>query len=75
MDPLGNLLTTHPIQMGWELTMEPYPSGQFGLIDDPDGKFGNGSFWTWTRTRSDGPEALLTLVQIMMNTIIDGSRW
>ena len=42
--------------------MEPYPSGQFGFIDDPDCQFGNGSVWTRTRTRSDGPELLLTLV-------------
>jgi len=61
MDPLCNPLTTRPIQTGWEFTMEPYPSGQFGLIDDPDRQFGNGSVWTRTRTRSDGPEPLLTL--------------
>jgi hypothetical protein len=62
MDPLGDPLTTRPILTGWELTMEPYPSGQFGFIDDPDRQIGNGSVWTWTRTRSDGPEPLLTLV-------------
>jgi hypothetical protein len=41
--------------------MEPYPSGQFGFVDDPDRQFGNCSVWTRTRTRSDGPEPLLTL--------------
>jgi hypothetical protein len=61
MDPLCDPLTTRPIQTGWEFTMEPYPSGQFGFIDDPDCQFGNGSVWTRTRTRSDGPEPLLTL--------------
>jgi hypothetical protein len=61
MDPLGDPLTTRPILTGWEFTMEPYPSGQFGFIDDPDRQFGNGSVWTRTRTRSDGPEPLLTL--------------
>ena len=61
MDPLGNPLTARPIQTGWEFTMEPYPSGQFRFIDDPDRQFGNGSVWTRTRTRSDGPEPLLTL--------------
>jgi len=61
MDPLRNPLTTRPIQTGWGFTMEPYPSGQFGLIDDPDRQFGNGSVWTRTRTRSDGLEPLLTL--------------
>jgi hypothetical protein len=58
MDPLK----THPILPGWEFTMEPYPSGQFGFIDDPDRQFGNGSVLTWIRTRSDGPEPLLTLL-------------
>jgi len=61
MDPLGNPLPTHPIQTGWEFSMEPYPSGQFGFIDDPDHQFGNSSIWNRTRTRSDGPEPLLTL--------------
>ena len=61
MDPLGDLLTTRPIQMGWEFTMEAYPSRQFGFIDDPDRQFGNGAVWTRTRTWSDGPEPLLTL--------------
>ena len=42
--------------------MQPYPSVQFGFIDDPDRQFGNGSVWTRTQTRSDGPEPLLTLV-------------
>jgi len=42
--------------------MELYPIGQFGFIDDPDCRFGNSSVWTQTRTRSDGPEPLLTLV-------------
>jgi len=41
--------------------MELYPSGQFGFIDDPDRQFGNGSVWTRTRARSDGPQPLLTL--------------
>jgi hypothetical protein len=63
MDPLGDPLTTRPIQTGWEFTMEPYPSGQFGFIDYPDRQFGNGSVWTRIRTRSDGPEPFLTLVQ------------
>jgi len=61
MDPLGDPLTTRPIQTGWEFTMEPYPSWQFGFIDHPDRQFGNGSVWTRTRTRNDGLEPLLTL--------------
>ena len=62
MDPLCDPLTTRPIQTGWEFTMEPYSSGQFGFIDDPERQFGNGSVWTRTQTRSDGPEPLLTLM-------------
>jgi hypothetical protein len=61
MDSLGDTLTTRPNQPGWEITSEPYPSGQFGCIDDPDHHFSNGSVWTRTRTRSAGPEPLLTL--------------
>jgi hypothetical protein len=61
MDPLGDPLTTRPILKGWEFTMEPYPSGQFGFIDHLDRQFGNGSVWTQTWTRRDGPEPLLTL--------------
>jgi len=57
MDPL----TTRPIRTGWEFTMEPYPSWQFVFIGDPDRQFGNGSVWTRTWTRSDGPEPLLML--------------
>jgi hypothetical protein len=62
MDPLCDPLITRPIQTGWEFTFEPYPSGQFGYIDDLDHQFGNSSVWTRTRTRSDGLEPLLTLV-------------
>jgi hypothetical protein len=61
MDPLDDPLSTHPIQTGWEFTMEPYLSGQFGLIDDSDCQFGNCSVWTRTQTRSDRLEPLLTL--------------
>jgi hypothetical protein len=63
MDLLGDPLTTRPIQTGCEFTMEPYPSGQFGLIDDRDRQLGNGSVSTRARTRSDGPQPLLTLVR------------
>jgi len=69
MDPLGEPLATRPFQTGWEFSMEPYPGGQFGFIDDPDCQFGNGSVWTRTRTRSDGPEPLLTL---LLNHILAG---
>ena len=42
--------------------MEPEPSGQFRFIEDPDRKISNHLVWTRTRTGSDGPEALVTLV-------------
>jgi len=61
MDPLGSLLTTRPNQMGWEFTIEPYLSWQFGFIDIPDSQFGNCSGSTWTLTQSDGPEPLVSL--------------
>jgi hypothetical protein len=61
MDPQGDPLTSRRIQMGRGCTLEPYRSGQFRFIDDPEGQFDNGSVWTRTRTRSDGPEPLLTL--------------
>ena len=41
--------------------MEPYPSWQFGYIDDLDPQFGNRLVWTRTQTQSDSPELLLTL--------------
>jgi len=63
MHPLGDPLTTHPINMGWEFTIEWYPGWRFGFIDNPDRPFGSGPVWTRTRTRSDGPEPLLTLSQ------------
>jgi len=63
MDLLGNPLTTRPSQMGWEITFDLYSSWPFGFIDNLDRQFGIGSVWTWTRTWSDGPEPLLTLVK------------
>jgi hypothetical protein len=61
MDLLGDLLTTRPIQTGWEFTKEPYLSGQYGLIDNLDRQIGNSSVSTRTGTRSSCPETLLTL--------------
>jgi len=61
MDPLGDPLTTRLIQTGSEFTIELYLSVQFGFIDDLNRQLGNGSVWTRTRTRNDGPEPLLTL--------------
>jgi len=61
MDPLGDPLTTRPNQMGWESTREPDPSWRFGFSDNLDRQFGYRVDWTQIRTRSDGPEPLLTL--------------
>jgi len=58
MDPVGDPLETRTIQMVWGSTIEPDPSRRFFFIDDVDAQFGNGSIWTWKRTRSDGPEPL-----------------
>jgi hypothetical protein len=65
MDPLEDTLRTRPIQMGWEMSIEPYPKRQFRNIDDPDRQFGDGSVLTRTLTRSDGPEPLLTLAAVL----------
>ena len=62
MDPLDNPLSTHQIQTGRVFSKEPYPNGRFGFIDNPDRQFGAGVVPTRTRTRSDGPEPLLTLI-------------
>ena len=56
MDPL----TTRPIERCWEFTNEPYQSWRFWCIDIPHHHFGNSSFWTRTRTRSDYPEPFPT---------------
>jgi len=52
--------------------MQPYPNGQFRLIDHPDRQSGNGSVWTRTCTQSDGPEPLLTLIQPGGITCVQG---
>jgi len=62
MDLLGNPLTTHQIQMNWEISIEPYPNSGFSSIVNPDRQSGNGLGSTRSLTRSDGPEPLLTLV-------------
>jgi hypothetical protein len=50
MDPLGNPLTTCPIQTGLEFTIEAYLSWQFRFIDDTYRQFGNRSLWTQPQT-------------------------
>ena len=60
-DPLDNLLTTHPIQTGWELSIELYPNWQCRIIADPECVFHDSSVSTLTQTQSGGLEPLLTL--------------
>jgi len=61
MDPLGDPLTTRLSQTIWVIPIEPYPCWRYRFIDNLDCQFGNGPVLTLTRTRSDGPELLLTL--------------
>jgi len=70
MDLLDNLLTTHPIQISWESSIQPYLKRQFWCVDDPDHPFLNGSVLTWTPTSSDDPEQLLTLHSIRLLLVI-----
>jgi len=74
MDPLYNTLGTHPIQTGREMSIEPYPNRQFGFIENPDGQSGSGSVPTRTRTRSDGPDPLLTLDRTLNLTTLCWSQ-
>jgi len=59
MGPLGDQLATRPMQTDWQLTMEPYQSGQLVFIHDQDHQCGDDSVWTRTWTQSDGLETLL----------------
>jgi len=64
MDPLDNPLWTQPMQTGWENSIKLYPDEQFGCIDNSECKFGNSLVPTWSHTWSDGPQPLLTLIQV-----------
>jgi len=75
MDPLGDRLTTRRIQSGCKFIIEPYPSRQFGFLDNPDHQFGNGLGSTRTRTRSDGPDPLLTQVTEKLMMYGDTDCW
>jgi len=58
MDPLGDQLTTHPIETGWDISIEAYLSRHFGCTGNRDNECGNGSVVTRTRTESDSLEPL-----------------
>ena len=61
MVPLGDPLTTRPIQMGWEISIEPCPIWLFWYIDNPAGQFVNGLVPTRTWTPSYGLDPMPTL--------------
>jgi len=61
MDPLGNLPTTHPIQMGWDNFLLLYPKCRFGCINISDCRLGNTSFPIRTGTQSGCPEPFPSL--------------
>jgi len=63
MDLLGDPLTTHPTKMGWEISIELYPSWQIECIENLYCQSGCGLVWTRTRTCSNSPELLLTLIR------------
>lgn len=56
MNLVSNMLTTHPIQAVWEVTIQPCPCWRFRFVEDSDRQFCNCSVWIRTRTRSNGPE-------------------
>jgi hypothetical protein len=61
-DPLENPLRYRRIETGRERSSKPYLNSQLGFMDNLELQFGNQSVTTWTRTQSDIPEPLLTLV-------------
>jgi len=60
--PAGRPADNPAFQTGWEICIEPDPNWRFLSVDNPDHQYGNGSFLTQTRTRSDRPEPSLTLM-------------
>jgi hypothetical protein len=63
MDPWGYLLITRRIQMVWEVSVELCPNWPFKCIDNPERQFVNSSVLTQTRTRSDCPVPLLSVLK------------
>jgi len=75
MDLLGNPLTTRPSQTARKYTVEPYPSWRVTYIHHRDCQFGNGLVSTRSRTRSDGPEPVLTIVISLLWPIQSWTEW
>ena len=67
--PAGWPSDNPPNSDGWEVSHRKYPSWRFGFIDNPDYQFSNGSVWTLTRIRSDGPEPLLPLLLVCWSVL------
>jgi len=61
IDLLGNPLTSPLIQMGWEISIEPYANRRFVWIGNTDHRFGKCSVLNPTPTWTDSPESSLTL--------------
>jgi hypothetical protein len=51
-DTLGNKLTTHQIQLGWETYIKEYPNRPLWCMDARDCKFRTVSILTLTQTES-----------------------
>jgi len=61
MDPLESTMTTHPFQMGLEISIEQYPDSHFRCRDNPNPKFGDCLVHSWILTLTCCPEPLLTI--------------
>jgi len=75
MDPLDKPLTTHPIQMGWELPVKPYPNWQYGYIGNPDCVFGDSSVVIPTHAQCGGLESLLSVQLSQWMERFDTAGW
>jgi hypothetical protein len=67
MEPVGNLLTTRPLQTDLECTIEWYLGCQFICINTPYREVVHGSVPTQTRTRSGCSQPLETLTPVGMS--------
>jgi len=58
--PAGWPNGTHPVEMGWGISIEMYPIISFLYSNKPVRNFGNGCVLTRTQNKSDSPKPLLT---------------
>lgn len=59
INSLGDPLTTHPIQRGWEMFIQLYPNSPFGCLDSLDREVDNRSVPIHTRTYNHGLRSCL----------------